>query len=90
MHAMPKKYSLNLKYFFFSLALLSLLSFNMFYYYSPIVGSLSLLTFVICNGLLMGDLVFSRERRISRLLFGVVLVICWIIVSEGMLVIFKI
>jgi len=86
---MPKKYSLSLKYFFVSLALLSVLSFNMFYYSLSIVGSITLLAYIICTGLWIGGLLFSRERKVSQLSFGVVLVVCWIIVSEGILVIFK-
>jgi len=87
---MLKKCRLNLKYFFLSIAILSLLSFNMFYYSSSVVGSLMLLAYIICVGSWIGHLLFSKDPKLSQLLFGEIIIVCWIIVSEGILVIFKI
>jgi len=35
-------------------------------------------------------MVFKDERNISQLLFGVIIIICWIVVSEGFIAIFKV
>jgi len=86
---MSKKYSLNLTYFFVSLALLSLLSFNAYFYSSSVIGSLTLLTYILVIGSWTGRLLFSQDEKLSQQLFGVIVVVCWIIISEGMLVIFK-
>jgi hypothetical protein len=71
------------------MGLLALLSFNLFCFPSPILGPLCLLAYIICCGLWTGGLIFKEEPKMNQLLFGVIIVICWIIVSEGFWTIMK-
>jgi len=87
---MLKNSSLNSIYFFVSLVLLSLLWFNVSFYSSSVIGSLTLLIYIIVVGSWIGRLLFSQDNRLSQQLFGIVVVVCWIIVSEGILVVFKV
>lgn len=78
-----------LRYVFSITGILALLSFNLFFFPSPFLGPLGLLAYIICCGLWAGGIIFKEEPKLNQLLFGVIVVICWTIVSEGFCVIMK-
>lgn len=86
---MVKNNILNLIYLFVSLIILSVFWFNTYYIFSSIIGSIILLLYIIFFGSWTGSLIFPNDPKLNQMLFGTIIVICWTIVSQGTLVIFK-
>lgn len=75
---------------YISLGNLLLLFVTIFYYPSVVIGPILFFAYMLFCSLWAGRVFFKDHFKFNQVLFGFIIVLCWIVVSEGLLAILKV